>query len=285
MSIASIEKIIEIKKPLNFDLNETLNCGQCFRFKPCSDGCYEGVAKSKYIKLGLSDDEKYIRFFGIKKSDLSNIWEDYFDLNTDYSAIAKQLASISPLMQKAIEFAPGIRILKQDAFEALCSFIISQNNNIPRISKIISKLCETYGDICENNIRFHAFPSAQTISKLKPEELRALGCGFRDKYLLDAASKIVSGEINLCEISKMPLDKAKKELQKIKGVGPKVADCVLLYGMHRLECFPEDVWIKRAMKTLFPGKNHEIFGEYAGIAQQYIYHYSRKNPGIFAIKL
>ncbi len=281
MALCIDKKIIQIEKPDYFDLDETLNCGQSFRFRQCEDGFYEGVVKEKYLRVALSNDKKYILFANTDEDEIKNIWTDYFDLNTDYNKIVQEISEISPLMQKIVEHAPGIRILRQEPFEALCSFIISQNNNIPRITKIISSLCERYGNKCENSDEKHCFPSVDVMASLSEKELRAVGCGFRDKYLLDAAKKIKSNEINLEEISNMELEKARATLQKIKGVGPKVADCILLYGMHRLECFPVDVWIKKAMCTLFPEKDVSSFGKYAGIAQQYIYHYSRKNSEIF----
>lgn len=285
MSISTEVKLIKIKKPRYFNLDETLNCGQNFRFKKCEDGFYEGVAKGTYLKVGNSEDGKYLLFEGTSHYEIENIWFDYFALDEDYSKIAKDFCNISSTMERIVSYAPGIRILRQDPFEALCSFIISQNNNIPRISKIITMLCERYGEKCKNNKYRYCFPSINTIASLSEKELRDIGCGFRDKYLLDAAKKLKSNEINLEEIKHMDIQEARESLQKIKGIGPKVAECILLYGMHRLECFPYDVWIKRAMKTLFPEKDHSIFGEYAGIAQQYIYHYSRNHPEIFEFKI
>ncbi len=285
MSISTEVKLIKIEKPIYFDLDETLNCGQCFRFKKYKDDFYEGVAKGAYLKIGVSKDGKYLLFEGASQDEVENIWLNYFALDEDYSKIAKNFCSVSPIMESIVNYAPGIRILRQEPFEALCSFIISQNNNIPRISKIIALLCERYGEKCKNNKDRYCFPSVDTMASLSEKELRDIGCGFRDKYLLDAAKKLKSDEINLEETKHMDIQKARETLQKIKGIGPKVAECILLYGMHRLECFPYDVWIKRAMNTLFPGKNHSIFGEYAGIAQQYIYHYSRNHPEIFEVEI
>lgn len=272
MSI-NLAKVIKIKKPKYFNLKATLNCGQCFRWKEENDDSYSGVVKGEFLNVATYDD--IIVFKNTSEKAVEELWVDYFDLNTNYEKIAQDLSKISPKMSSAIKYAPGIRILKQEAFEALCSFIISQNNNIPRITKIISLLCEKYGKVCKNNKNYHQFPTSEVIANLKPEDLRGVGCGFRDVYLIDAAKKVENKEIDLKAIKEMPINEARLELQKIKGVGPKVAECVLLYGMHRMECFPVDVWIKRAMEDLFPNEKYEIFGKNAGIAQQYIYHYYR----------
>jgi N-glycosylase/DNA lyase len=182
-------------------------------------------------------------------------------------------------MEAAASFSEGIRILNQDPWEALCSFIISQNNNIPRIKGIIRRLCETFGeplDIeCLSLSEGRSFPSPQQLSDVPEEALRAIGCGFRAPYILDAARRITERCIVLEELRSIPTDEARRILMEIRGVGPKVADCTLLYGLHRLDVFPADVWIKRAMETLFPGKTASFFGEYGGIAQQYIFHYIR----------
>ncbi|MDD6446716.1 MAG: DNA-3-methyladenine glycosylase 2 family protein, partial [Ruminococcus sp.] len=181
--------------------------------------------------------------------------------------------------KEAQQYAPGIRILSQEPWEALCSFIISQNNNIPRIKGIIDRLCRQYGEPIGDNL--YAFPTAERLSRCTVDDLAPLRSGFRAKYIVDAATKVATNEINLHEIKKMPVEQARKELMKIKGVGPKVADCTMLYGMGKKECFPMDVWMKRAMEVLFPNLTPEDFGTNAGIAQQYIFHYSRMNPQLF----
>lgn len=269
----NLANAIKIKKPKYFNLEATLNCGQCFRWEQQDDGSYSGVVRGELLNIATYDD--IIAFKNTSEETVEKLWKDYFDLNTNYEEIAQELGKVSPNMSNAIKYAPGIRILRQEAFEALCSFIISQNNNIPRIKKIISLLCEKYGKVCKNNENYYEFPTSEVIASLKPQDLREIGCGFRDTYLIDAAKKVENKKIDLKLINEMPIDEARLELQKIKGVGPKVAECTLLYGMHRMECFPKDVWIKRAMTDLFPNVNYEIFGKNAGIAQQYIYHFYR----------
>lgn len=157
----------------------------------------------------------------------------------------------------------------------MCSFIISQNNNIPRIKGIVSRLCENFGDKIEGG---YSFPSAEKIANLEEKDLAPLRSGFRARYIIDAAKKVNSGEVELSHMKTSLIEECRKELMKITGVGAKVAECTLLYGLYRLEAFPVDVWMKKALETLFSGVSIEDLGDYAGIAQQYIFHYSRLNP-------
>ena len=186
-------------------------------------------------------------------------------------------------MAEAAAFAPGIRILRQEPWEALCSFIISQNNHIPRIKGIIERLCQRLGAEIPGTA-WHAFPTAERLAACSLEDLAPLRAGFRAKYLLDAARKVASGQVDLARVAAAPVEEGRRELQTIFGVGPKVAECALLYGFHKTECFPLDVWMKRAMATLLPGRRPEEFGENAGLAQQYLFHYSRMHPELFAEK-
>ncbi len=267
---------IVFKGVRDFDLRQTLDCGQSFRWEELDDGGFVGVAFGREVTVRLSGDDFYI--FGGRYED-EGLWSDYFDLDLDYSIIKSELSSLSAVLKEAAEYAPGIRILRQEPWEALCSFIISQNNNIPRIKGIIKRMCECFGEKTPDG--GYTFPSADVLAPLSPEELAPLRSGFRAKYLIDAAQRVSCGEIDLSQIEKMPIDRARQSLMKIKGVGPKVAECALLYGMHRLECFPMDVWMKRAMQALLPELTADSLGQYAGIAQQYIFHYSRMHPELF----
>lgn len=269
----SITNNIELNIVDKFNLEDTFNCGQCFRWKKIDDNSFEGVAFDKYLKITKKTDK--IILMNTSKEDFENVWKDYFDLSLNYNYVISELEKINDKMKKICNYSPGIRILKQDPWEALCSFIISQNNNIPRIKGIINRLCENFGYQISNGV--YSFPKANELSTLNDSDLDILKCGFRSKYILDAAKKVSSGEINLNNIKKMKIDLARKELQKIKGVGPKVAECTLLYGMYRLEAFPMDVWMKRAMEKIFSDMKAEDFGQYAGIAQQYIFNYIRTN--------
>ncbi|MDD2361898.1 MAG: DNA-3-methyladenine glycosylase [Oscillospiraceae bacterium] len=256
----------------DFSLEQTLDCGQCFRFSQTSDGGWHGVAADH--PLTLRQTPYGIMFENITTDEFNGFWRRYFDLDRDYKAIRNSFPDHPALRQSAC-FTPGTRILRQDAWEALISFIISQNNNIKRIKGIIERICQNFGSPCGNDF---AFPSPASLACLDEQELQILRAGWRSAYILDAAHKVNSGQLDLSEISVMPIEQARKALQTIRGVGPKVAECVLLYGMGRLEAFPLDVWMKRAMAQLFPEFTPESFGEYAGIAQQYIFHYCRCNP-------
>ncbi|MCM1507666.1 MAG: DNA-3-methyladenine glycosylase 2 family protein [Ruminococcus flavefaciens] len=248
----------------DFGLDDTLDCGQAFRWKkiqsdfPCT---YEGYFLNTYLKISQTEKNEFI-FHDTTEKDFLDIWYDYFDFGTDYSELKRQFSEDETL-RKACEFAGGIRLLKQDAWECLISFIISQNNNIPRIKGIINRLCEHYG----------SFPTAEMLLSETPESLEYLRSGFRAKYICDAVKKVSDGTADLEKIKSLPLDEARKALQQIKGVGAKVSECVLLFGMHRTEAFPVDVWIKRVLEEYYP----QGFPDFAekGIAQQYLFHYMR----------
>ena len=268
------ESII-ISNTENFDLSQTFDCGQCFRWRKIDDNTFEGVAFGKVVRIQQTEDSIILQ--NVSQEDFQKFWYDYFDLSTNYAQIGKILSEIDPMLSKAYHFCPGIRILKQETWETLCSFIISQNNNIPRITKIISRLCSLWGEPISGVENLFSFPKAKTIANLTEEDLAPIKCGFRAKYILDAAKKVVANEINFEDISSLPLDLARETLMKINGVGPKVSQCVLLYGFHRLDAFPVDVWMKRIMDKYFQGKSPEMFGEYAGVAQQYLFHFCRTN--------
>lgn len=255
----------------NFDLNETFNCGQCFRWNEKSENDFIGVAKDKVLEIIKNENNIILK--DVSEKEFKEIWFNYFDLGLDYDIPKKQISKLHPILKKASEFAPGIRILQQEPWEALCSFIISQNNNIPRIKGIVERLCANFGKRIKEN--YFTFPKAEVIANLTEDDLLCIRSGFRAKYILDAARKVSSNEINLSGIKEMPISEARAQLMKIKGVGPKVADCALLYGLHMLKAFPIDTWMSKAMKEFFPDLTREDFGEYAGIAQQYVFHYIR----------
>ncbi|MBQ3567039.1 MAG: DNA-3-methyladenine glycosylase 2 family protein [Oscillospiraceae bacterium] len=255
---------IEIICP-DFNLDETLDCGQAFRWEKIDseyDITYKGFFVDRFLRISQNGEK--IIFHDTTSEDFENVWTDYFDLNTDYSKIKLQLSEDETL-KKACDFAGGIRLLKQDLWETLVSFIISQNNNIPRIKGIISRLCEHYGH----------FPTAVELSAETPESLDFLRAGFRAKYIVDASMKISSGEIDADQLKQMPIADAKKTLMTIKGVGNKVSECVLLFGMYRTEAFPVDVWIKRVMESYYPNGLPDCTKGIEGIAQQYLFHYIR----------
>lgn len=276
MDYKVFENRIEVYSLKEFELKDTLMCGQCFRFKENADGSFTGVALGKTVTLKKEGETLTLY---TSEEDFFGVWKSYFDLDTDYTKIKEDLGKLHPTLLKATEFAPGIRILRQEPFESLISFIISQNNNIKRISGIVERLCALFGKEIEEGV--YAFPTLDELSGISAEDLAPIRAGFRAKYIVDAIEKVKSGEVDLEAISKLSYESAKEELMKIKGVGVKVADCVLLYGFHRLEGFPMDVWMKRAMEVLFKCLKPSDFGQYAGIAQQYIFHYARLHPELF----
>lgn len=269
---------IIVKNVTSLDLGETLDCGQSFRWKDNGDGSFTGVAYEKLVTVSMQNRDLHIE--NTTEQDFKNIWRNYFDLDLDYDSIRSSIGEIHPVLKEASAYAPGIRILQQEPWEALCTFIISQNNNIKRIKGIVDRLCVSFGNRI-GDTDFYTFPKAETLAKLTPDDLAPLRAGFRNKYIIDASQKVATGEVDLEKCKIVPYDDARAELCKIKGVGNKVADCTLLFGMHRIEAFPIDVWMRRAMEKLFPNMTGEDFGEYAGIAQQYIFHYARMHPELF----
>ena len=259
----------------DLDLAQTLDCGQSFRWIESTEG-FRGIAFGHEVTMRMEGDTLFID--NSTTEDFESIWKSYLDLELDYGRIREAICSIHPVLKEAGEYAPGIRILRQDPWEALCTFIISQNNNIKRIKGIVARLCEAFGDKIGSG---YSFPAAERLSGLSIQDLEPLRAGFRSKYIIDAAQKVARGEVNLDVCRELPYEEARAELMKIKGVGVKVADCALLYGLHRIEAFPVDVWMKRALETLFPKMTADDFGDYAGIAQQYIFHYSRMHPELF----
>lgn len=252
----------------DLDLGLCLDCGQAFRWKQDENGCWSGVAFSK--KLRVSQNADTITFYDTTPEVFESVWSDYFDLKRNYKSIVESYTEEN--IKTACAKYPGIRILKQDEWEAICSFIISANNNIPRIKGIIERLCENFGEDLDGA---YSFPTAQRLSTLTVEDLAPLRAGFRAKYIIDAAQKIASGEVSIEKIKTLPLNDAKAELLKIKGVGEKVAQCALLYGFGRVEAFPVDVWVKRILEELYPDGLPQCMDGTQGIAQQYLFHWRR----------
>lgn len=275
MEIITKDNGVRVKGVKDLDLAQTLDCGQSFRWVE-NDGKFSGVAYGKKLNIYYDGDDLCLD--NTTAEDFENIWKDYLDLELDYGKIRDEISGLHPVLKEACAYAPGIRILRQEPWEALCTFIISQNNNIKRIKGIVERLCESFGEKTDD---YYTFPSAERLAELSPDDLAPIRAGFRNKYIIDAAKKVSGGEVELEKCRTLEYEKARSELMKIKGVGVKVADCTLLFGLHRVEAFPVDVWMKRAMEKLFPGMTEKDFGDYAGIAQQYIFHYSRMHPELF----
>lgn len=261
----------------DFDLSQTLDCGQAFRWQAHPDGGFVGVVRERIchivpIELGL-------RLNGVSREDFELVWRDYFDLDRDYTQLKQRLCK-NPILAQAIAYAPGIRLLRQEPWEALCSFIISQNNNVARIKGIIDRLCRAFGMPLSADL--YSFPTSKTLANLDVEALAPLRAGFRARYLLDAARRVESGAVDLESLRTLPLQEAREQLMQIVGVGQKVADCVLLYGCGRLDCVPMDVWMRRTMARFFPEGMPDCAKDVQGIAQQYLFHSARTCPGFLA---
>ena len=274
---------IEIGGCDSFDVGQTFDCGQCFRFAPLPGGDWAGIAFGRYLRVSPRPDGA--RLIGTGMEDFEGIWRDFFDLDTDYRAI-KEKISTDEIIGDAIEKAGGIRLLRQDLWETLISFIVSQNNNIPRMKKIIEAICAGYGRSIDTPAGpMHAFPSPQELCRAEVEDLHELGAGYRDEYIHLAAKAVAEGSLDLEGLCRMDTAEARKTLLAMKGIGGKVADCILLFGMHRTEVCPHDVWVKRIFSEKYHIENitekkgyafaTPRWGEYAGIAQQYLFHACR----------
>lgn len=270
----------------SFVISQILECGQCFRFTQIGEENYIIVAYGKILNIYCDGTD--IVFKNTTEEEFNNIWYNYFDFGRNYNDIKKKISENDEILQKAVEYAPGIRILNQDRFECLISFIISQNNRIPMIKKVISNISKKYGRYIGSvdGEEYYAFPNPEELIKADEACLMECKTGFRAKYIIDAVQKVIHGEINL-NADDMDTETLRKMLMTIKGVGPKVADCTMMFSFGRCETFPTDVWVKRIMSELyFNGreasvkeihqKAEECFGDYAGYAQQYLFNYARQ---------
>lgn len=275
---------------INLDL--TLDCGQTFRYVKGKDGFWRAPVGNRIIEvkqiLPSSFEKEWIEkngnfipkgkgsasllFLNMTELEFKEKWLHYFDLEKDYRILCKRFQEDINLWN-AYTSCYGIRVLNQDPWETLCTFLISQNNNIPRIKGITENLCRRFGKPLGNT--WHAFPSPEELAILTEEDLAPLKSGYRAKYILDAAKKVSGGISNLEYINSLPLDEAEKEIRHIKGVGPKVAQCYLLFGGEKQNAFPKDVWVKRILSEMYPNGLPECTYNVEGIAQQYLFHWRR----------
>ena len=275
----------------NFSVKQTIECGQCFRWEKVNENNYIIVARERIIELEQIGEDVLI--LNTNKEDFENIWLDYFDLNRDYSMIKDELSK-DELLKKAVEYGYGIRLLNQDSYEILISFIISARNSIPIIMKTIRRISERWGkEIDYKGKKYFTFPTIEEFGKASLEEIIETGASFRSKYIYDTLNKLNEAkgnkedEFSLERITCLEDDLCHSELQKFKGVGAKVADCIMLFSMRKYSAFPVDVWVKRAMQHFYLAPDvsllkirifgREKFGELSGFAQQYLFYYAREN--------
>ena len=279
----------------SFNLIHIFECGQCFRWNRLEDESYIGVINGAVIKV-KEENGKFIFSGKSENGNLKELINYYFDLQTNYTEYKRILSNIDEYLKESITFGEGIRILKQDLWECIISFIISANNNIPRIKKIIERLSKTYGKEIEfNGEKYYSFPTPEELSKASVQDLRDLGLGFRDKRIYNTTKMIIEKKIDLEVIKNMETtNQMREELLKLDGVGPKVADCILLFSLKRLDVFPIDVWVRRVMNELYIHNEdeekvnkkelqklaEEKFCGLAGIAQQYLFYWKREDGKI-----
>ena len=293
-----------IKNVDSFEPKHIFECGQCFRWNLEKDGSYTGVVGNNVINVKKEYNDITIK--GTFNDNIKDVCNRYFDLNTDYLKIKNELSKIDDNLKTSVNYGEGIRILKQDVWETIISFIISANNNIPRIKGIIERLSQKYGkELSWNGNKYYTFPTIEELSKASVKELRELGLGFRDVRVFETTRIIANKIVDIEELEEMEdVEKLRIQLLRLPGVGPKVADCIMLFSMKKFEVFPIDVWVKRVMKELYNeqiekvkinDKNHfrypknskenqkilefanQKFGKIAGLAQQYLFYYSREH--------
>lgn len=271
----------------DFDVGQTLECGQCFHFKKIDENEYGVVAFGKL--LHIRQEKETVIFYDTTEEEYGSIWEKYFDLDRDYGEIKEFLLEKDSELKKAIDQMQGVRILRQEFFETLISFIISQNKQIPHIKQIVETISRKYGEYLGKigEEEFFGFPTCERMLDITIEDLRECKTGFRAPYIRDAVEKVCDKIIDEKTLREADVDVCIQELQKIKGVGEKIGNCVMLFGLEKREAFPIDVWIKRIMEFMYFEREaskdeiaqfaKERFGIYGGYAQQYLFYYGREN--------
>lgn len=279
-----------IKNCKSFKVKDIFECGQCFRWNEEPDGSYTGIFGHNVLNV---KEEKDIVITGICNGDIEDICKNYFDLDRNYEEIKKTLSLVDDNMKESIRYGEGIRILNQDLWEMIISFIISANNNIPRIKGIIERMSAKYGqEIKFRGTSYYTFPTIDELSQASVKDLKDLGLGFRDRYVYETTKKIKEGKINLENLKQESTNEVRKQLLTLTGVGPKVADCIMLFStLKRFDVFPVDVWVRRVMNDLYIHNEDETkvnkkqiqeiardkFGALEGIAQQYLFYWKRES--------
>ena len=286
MNVSCENNIVTVDGVNDFMLSQILECGQCFHFDKLDEEVYEVVAFGKAVKMEQTD--KMLRIYGSSMEDYETIWKSYLDMDNDYGLIKQSVIKADVALKTAVDEKSGIRILNQDFFETLISFIISQNKNIPQIKQCVKNISNRFGDgvIGYNGETFYVFPDVKKLHDVTEDELRKCKVGFRAPYIKNATEAVYSGTVTKEKLDSLDIAQARELLMTIKGVGEKVANCVLLFGLGRREAFPVDVWMKRIMEQMyFDGKDTKKqdieafavnkFGDLGGYAQQYLFDYAR----------
>ena len=274
----------------SFEPKHIFECGQCFRWDEEPDGSYTGIVKNNVINVKKVDNTVY--FTSLGADNLKELVDYYFDLGRDYEKIKATLSKIDEYLENSIKYGSGIRILNQDLWETIISFIISANNNIPRIKGIINRISMKYGNKIEwNGKEYYTFPTVENLAKATVEDMRNLGLGFRDVRVYETTHKILNKEVDLEKLyQESDTQKVRDTLLTLSGVGPKVADCILLFStLKRFDVFPIDVWVRRVMNELYIKNDDETkvnkreieklakekYGDLEGLAQQYLFYWKR----------
>nr|WP_204402675.1 DNA glycosylase [Alkaliphilus hydrothermalis] len=286
MNLLEMDNKVILEGAVDFEPKHVFECGQCFRWDQARDGSYTGVAYNRILNVKKEDNK--IVFDNTNLKDFQNIWTEYFDLSTNYTDIKSRLIKEDPVMMEATEFGGGIRILRQELWETIVSFIISANNNIPRIKKIVNLLSERYGDLIGTyeGKKYYSFPRPEVLAKLTKEEVMDCNTGYRAAYIIGTAQEFAERNLQMEDFLNPKEGDYHKKLLELKGVGPKVANCIAFFSLGKLEAFPIDVWVKRLMEHFYfkietPGGEiqrfaKEKFGQHAGYAQQYLFYYGRE---------
>lgn len=285
MKIKQNNNKLIIENVKDFNLKHIFDCGQCFRWNKEDDGSYTGVVKNRVVNI--NQDGSNVIFDNINLNDYESVLKNYFDMDTDYSEIKKNI-DVDEIMNTAIKFGEGIRILNQDEWEIMISFMISANNRIPMIKKVIENISKTFGNyICDYRGRkYYSFPTPEKLSESPLERIQECKAGFRSSRIKEAATRFLSEKDIIYDLKNKTYEEGLEYLKTYKGIGDKVANCILLFSMKQFNTFPVDVWVRRVMQTLYVDENtndKEIrrfaenkFGKLSGYAQQYLFYYARE---------
>lgn len=273
---------IRIEKP--FKLDDTVTCGQIFRFFPQDDGSYDIIIKDRVINVYM--DEKDLCVSSNKEEDLKEVVMDYFDLNNDYETMNTFLINSDKKLADAVEFSSGLMMIKQDPFETIMSYIISANNGVPQIASALNNIAKNYGEkVTFNEKEYYLFPQYKNLKDVSAQDYRNCKVGFRDKYLKAMVDKLNNNEIDLDEFYELDTKEALAKFMENVGIGPKVASCILLFAYQKYDVFPIDTWVKKVMKNDYgiEGEKNirefaiKTYGKYSGIAIQYLFNYGRNS--------